>query len=157
MTAQRHERLILDGVETSMAYCPPLPEGDPRIVETPEDFMWITSCWRGYVGSWEIKNNKFFLRNLTGCFRLDSDMPIFADWFTGVLRVPRGERLVYIHMGFGSIYEEELHIKIVNGCVVKTRVLDNRPKQVNKKKLHILSYPFFANRFDGDDLESQSG
>jgi len=32
MTAQFHERLILDGQDTSMACCPPLPIGHARIV-----------------------------------------------------------------------------------------------------------------------------
>jgi len=32
MTAQFHENLILDGEDTSMAYCPPLPpEGDDQV------------------------------------------------------------------------------------------------------------------------------
>ena len=33
MTAQFHELLILDGRACSMAFCPPLPKGHPRVAE----------------------------------------------------------------------------------------------------------------------------
>jgi hypothetical protein len=33
MTAQVDERLILNGENVGMSFCPPLPEGHPRIVE----------------------------------------------------------------------------------------------------------------------------
>ncbi len=54
MTAQIHERLIVDGEETSMAFCPPLPAGHPRIFELgPDVVVWdpsdsilgSTACW----------------------------------------------------------------------------------------------------------------
>ena len=32
MTAQFHENLIINGEETTMAFCPPLPNDHPRIV-----------------------------------------------------------------------------------------------------------------------------
>ena len=37
MTAQIHERLILDDEETSMAFCPPLPEEHTGIYELSPD------------------------------------------------------------------------------------------------------------------------
>ncbi|MGI0015521.1 MAG: hypothetical protein ACREBU_19060, partial [Nitrososphaera sp.] len=37
MTAQIHEKLIIDGEKTSMAFCPPLPIGHPRIVAVSDD------------------------------------------------------------------------------------------------------------------------
>ena len=36
MTAQFPEVLTLDGVETPMTFCPPIPEGHPR-VRSPSD------------------------------------------------------------------------------------------------------------------------
>ena len=79
MTAQVGERLILDGVETSMAFCPPLPEGHPRIFEpgpgdlaqdTADFVVFTTACWRGYVGTWEIKDGRFYLVAMRGRIRL---------------------------------------------------------------------------------------
>ncbi len=157
MTAQVHENLILDGQETSMAFCPPLPENDSRVVELIDDeidgggIIFSTACWRQYVGTWEIKDNKFYLVNLEGRFKLAEKKPIFADWFTGTLRIPQGEMLHYVHMGYGSVYEREMHIKIENGIVTKSKIVDNRNKDVNEGELGWKSLPGFENRFDGDD------
>jgi hypothetical protein len=48
MTAQTREKLILDGIETSMAFCPPVPEDHPRIEElSPEDLGRVDEANRG--------------------------------------------------------------------------------------------------------------
>jgi hypothetical protein len=160
MTAQIHERLILDGVETSMAFCPPLPESHSRVVEIdPKEakdgdldlLLFSTACWRGYQGTWEIKDGLFYLVDLHGRFQLQGKEPLLADWFSGVLRVPRGERLQYVHMGFGSVYEEEVHIKIDAGRVVKSRVVDNRGKSYDEQEIGWQNLPGSENRFPGDD------
>lgn len=160
MTAQMHERLILDGEETSMAFCPPLPKGHPRIFEPrpgedstdPAHFVPCgTACWRGYLGAWEIKDGRFYLVALRGRFQLRQGDPLLADWFTGVLRVPKGEVLQYVHMGFGSVHEEEVHIKIENGVVVTTRVVDNRGKVYDESEIEWRNLPGGENRFPGDD------
>lgn len=157
MTAQFHEILILNGKKTSMAFCPPLPR-DQRVIELKEDeidhhsIVFSTACWREYVGTWEIKDNKFYLVGITGKFKLIDTSPVFADWFTGVLRIPQGNRLHYVHMGFGSVFEHELHIKIDKGIVIETVTIDNRNKDVNKLDVGFNNLPGFENYFDGDDL-----
>jgi hypothetical protein len=159
MTAQIHERLIFEGEETSMAFCPPLPEGHPRVREvgadepTPEGtHPWIasTACWRGYQGTWEVRDGRFYLVALEGRYRLEGEGPLFADWFTGALRVPRGELLQYVHMGFGSVYEEEAHVRIKDGIVVALRVIDNRGKTHDRTELGWQNLPGGENRFPGD-------
>src|SRR5215472_13884933 len=110
MTAQVHEILIIDGEKTSMAFCPKIPEGHPRIVrlngdeidqlrqnigaeEEEELLRWqslfSTACWRNYLGTWEIKDGRFYLVKLRGMYRLEGNEPVFADWFTGALRIPK--------------------------------------------------------------------
>lgn len=160
MTAQAHERLIIDGEETSMAFCPPLPEGHPRIAQAGPDeacasdsFVFSTACWRRYVGTWEIREGRFYLVGIEGIYKLLGDDPLLADWFTGVLRVPRGEMLQYVHMGFGSVFEEELHIKIEEGIVTRSRVISNRDKPPRRRGVFGWTddLPGRENRFDGDD------
>ena len=158
MTAQTHERLILDGKKTSMAFCPPLPLDHPRLIQIPrEDWeskspvVFSTACWRLYIGTWEIKDGRFYLRDIEGQFKLVGDEPLLADWFTGVIRITQGELLHYVHMGFGTVYEEELHIKIEAGRVTDTRVIDNRNKDIDDVELIARSFPGLENRFDGDD------
>jgi hypothetical protein len=141
--------------KVSMAFCPPLPENHPRVVDAAiqasESILHSTACWRGYQGSWEIKEGRFYLTGLRGRYALADTTPLFADWFTGVLRVPRGKQLQYVHMGFGSVYEEELHIKIEKGVVVTSRVIDNRGKEHDRWKLGMKNLPGGENRFPGDD------
>ena len=160
MTAQIHERLILDGENTTMAFCPPFPEDHPRIIDRHAEGLpgdgadagcYSTACWREYQGTWEIEDGKFYLRRLVGRFRLRSNEPIFADWFSGMLRIPRGECLQYVHMGFGSIFEEELHIKIEKGVVTSSKVIDNRGMQADRRDLALRNLPGSENRFPGDD------
>jgi len=160
MTAQVHERLILDGEETSMAFCPPLPDGHPCIYEPEPDealsdeakfILSNTACWRGYMGTWEIKDGRFYLRDLRGRFQMRDGGPILADWFSGVLRVPKGKRLSYVHMGFGSVYEEEIHIKVKSGLIVARRVIDNRGKKHDEAEIGWRNLPGGENRFPGDE------
>jgi hypothetical protein len=143
-----------------MAFCPPLPSGHSRIYEpSPDDvvgeegdfILGSTACWRGYQGTWEIKDGRFYLVGLRGRFQLRNGTPVLADWFSGVLRVPKGERLQYVHMGYGSVYEQELHIKIDNGVVVKTRTIDNRGKKHDEWEIGWKNLPGGENRFPGDD------
>lgn len=55
-------------------------------------------------------------------FHLDNLFPersqVFAEWFSGVIRVPNGEMLEYIHAGYCSIYENDLFLKFENGILI---------------------------------------
>jgi hypothetical protein len=160
MTAQMHECLTYDGEETSMAFCPPLPMGHPRIIEVDpqqarqdasDSILFSTACWRGYQGTWEVRDGKFYLVSLRGRFRLQGYEPLLADWFSGVLRIPRGGLLQYVHMGFGSVYEEEVHVKIERGQLVASRLVNNRGKKQDERELGSRNLPGGENRFPGDD------
>jgi len=177
MTAQFRENLILGGEQISMAFCPPLPADHPRVVElTAEEIdalrkraleesksegeevlcseldliLGSTACWRRYVGTWEVRDGQLFLTSIEGRFKLVGKEPVLADWFMGVLRVPCGEMLAYVHMGFGSVYEEELHIHVERGRVAGTRVYNNRGKEIDTRRLGLRNLPGRENRFRGD-------
>lgn len=165
MTAQVHERIIVEGEKKSMAFCPPIPQNHPRIrrLETHElidavntgrgaSFINSTACWRRYIGTWKLENGRLYLVAIEGIYRIVGAEPIFADWFTGVLRIPDGEMLHYVHMGFGSVYAFETHLKIENGIVVDERRIDNRRKDFSGRDLRWENLPGSENDFDGDDL-----
>lgn len=131
MTPQAHERLIYEGKWTTIAGCPPLPKEHPhiRLATDEEDCGLIThttSCWRRYIGTWKIKGGKFYLVGLWGKYRLTDGEPVFADWFTGVLRIPQGKVIHEVYVAYGSFYEEELYLKVEKGVVVKSRLVDYR-------------------------------
>lgn len=139
MTAQIPERLTYNGESVSMACTPGLPEDSPRIVraENPVGtgvfpfLTFSTACWRGYVGSWEIKDNRLYLTGVSGRLALVGDEPLFADWVSRTLVVTRGEMIRYVHMGFASLYEEEIHLTVEHGVITRTETIDNREKAGN--------------------------
>jgi hypothetical protein len=158
VTAQIYELLLLNGEWTSMAFVPPLPEGHPRIGVASDEkqraapsTLFSTACWRQYRGTWEIKDGRFSLIAIEGRFELKGEGPLHADWFSGVLRVPRGKVIAYVHMGFGSVFEEELHILVERGQVRSSRTIDNRGRPHDTRELGWRNLPGGENRFPGDD------
>ena len=151
MTAQVGEKLIMNNDELSMLCCPEIPE-HPRIKErSKEEFLDFvnkletrdqtpgyipllsTACWRRYIGTWEIKENRLYLVDVLGRFELLGDEPLFADWFSGTLRIPRGKLVKYVHSDFASIFEKELKITIEKGVVKETNIEENTVKQHRKE------------------------
>jgi len=51
---------------------------------------------------------------------------VFANWFTGKIVMPQGKRVQYIHMGYASIYERELHISFKKGLQTNERTVSNK-------------------------------
>ncbi|MDR2982523.1 MAG: LysM peptidoglycan-binding domain-containing protein, partial [Puniceicoccales bacterium] len=45
--------------------------------------------------------------------------PIFASWYSGMLRIPEGELKQYVHAGFASIYEKERYLFVSRGNIVR--------------------------------------
>lgn len=60
---------------------------------------------------------------------------VTASWYTGELRIPRGAVLEYMHMGYGSVFEEDLFIEVEKGHVVQTKIVDNRGKKTYREQL----------------------
>ncbi|MCX7113086.1 MAG: hypothetical protein NTX45_23810 [Proteobacteria bacterium] len=161
MTEQYHEVLIFEEVKTTMMFCPPFPENDSRIIKLKDDeidelhksFVFSTACWREYIGTWEIKDGRFYLNKIEGRYKILDNIPIFAEWFTGTLRIPKGEMLHHVHMGFGSIFEGEVYVKIEKGIFTESKTIDNRNKEVSYKDVGLFSdqrknYPDSYNEFD---------
>ncbi len=132
MTAQVHEKIRYQGKRMPLASCPHFPEDHPRIVHLSEEealennhsgMIFSTACWRGYIGSWSIRRGKLYLTRLEGRYRLEGKEALFADWFTGALHIPRGDILDYIHMGFDTVYENEIILTVEQGQVTDTKVV----------------------------------
>lgn len=50
---------------------------------------------------------------------------VFADWFTGQIRIPYGELMEYVHMDYCSIYEKDIILTVVEGVVTEKIIIDN--------------------------------
>jgi hypothetical protein len=97
-----------------------------------------TANWRGYVATWEIKEGSLYLVRLTEgtCDQdapeiplaklfPDRQAPVRADWFSGVLRVPMGNKIKYRHMGYMSVYEKDRFLTIKSGVLAGEEIVDN--------------------------------
>ena len=88
MTHQLHENIIYEDRELSMTTCPKVPLDHPRVTELTDKELFAagqprvvsSSCWRGYLGSWEIKEGRLYLIKLERDLKLDGQEPLFADW-----------------------------------------------------------------------------
>ena len=140
MTAQAREDLLYEGKQQSMCST---PLGDyltkngiflPLISRT-------TACNRNYIGKWEITDNRLYLIGIDAKLRdgtpvsvatifPDSPDRVFANWYTGTLRIPQGDRIKYFHGGFESVYERDLFLDIREGGVVATRLVHNSLSEI---------------------------
>jgi hypothetical protein len=104
------------------------PPGPSKLKEGVPSVLFSTACWRGYIGTWEVKDGRLYLVNLQGSYEVVGGEPVPAEWVSGWLRVPRGEALEYVHMGFESVYEEELQLRFEGGVEVERRTVVNGRK-----------------------------
>jgi hypothetical protein len=50
---------------------------------------------------------------------------VFAHWYTGTLRIPRGQRLHYRHQGYDSVFERDEILEFEQGVIRRTWVRHN--------------------------------
>ena len=92
-----------------------------------------TACWRGYVGTWEITEDRLYLVGLRAWLPSGEELkladmlagqpaPVFANWFSGTVRCPQGKLLQYVHGGFESRYESDLFLTFDKGVLMDERV-----------------------------------
>jgi hypothetical protein len=150
--AQYPEKLRIDGKEEHLMATPlenfwgaehPRPN-------TLTQTSW--ACWRGYVGTWEIIDNKLCLLQLArheirpkeDTFVEESiDLPlqpvfgtpgpVLAEWFSGVLRVARGQVLVQVNTGYASVYEEDLFLTVDHGNITSRRTVTNTAASITSE------------------------
>jgi len=135
MTAQIGENLSYEGRDATMCSEPLNSYFELSGIE-PGFQASCTALWRGYVGSWEIKDGRLYLTGLDGTLADGSaatvatffpDYPdrVFAHWYSGTLRVPQGNLLEYVHGGYGSTYEDDLLLSVEKGVVTSSDVRHN--------------------------------
>lgn len=139
MTAQIAEKLRYRGEDVAMLTNPltlyfAMGGFNPRFMSGS------TALWRGYVGNWEIVNQRLYLIGLRGTLENGTEASlatifpefperVFAHWYSGTIRIPQGNLLKYVHMGYSSIYEWDFFLDVERGVVVSTRVHYNGTDQ----------------------------
>jgi hypothetical protein len=145
MTAQFSEALLIDA--EAVGICTnPLDSYFSLGGKRPAfDWRYSTALWRGCIGTWEIVDERLYLTKLT-CYleggteaTLVDVFPgypdrVFAHWYTGTLRIPKGERLKYVHMGYSSTYEKDLLFDVEKGVLQQRRIRENEMPQEDSRK-----------------------
>jgi hypothetical protein len=143
MAAQLPDVLILDGKKMDL-YSNPL---EPYWIFSKRKrpvFQTTASCKRGYIATWQICDKLLILKGIEASvekrsllfwkktiryslkmlFRKERGAGVVALWFTGKIRIPHGNRTLYVHHEYDSRFEREMVITVDKGKVVKTVVLD---------------------------------
>ncbi|KRB15440.1 hypothetical protein ASD99_11390 [Mesorhizobium sp. Root695] len=99
-----------------------LPEGPAGIYEASESFN----------GASIPEDNGFVARSPAERIPIEEMLsfatkPRFAHWYTGLLRIPQGEMIKYVHGGFFSLNEFDLIIEISSGRAGRRWLLNNKP------------------------------
>lgn len=135
MTAQSPEKIVYQGEKLSMC-SEPLEDYFSKGGIRPKFRLSSTALWRRYVGSWEIVDDRLYLTDVSGWLEDGSKVTVamifpgfpdkvFAQWYSGQLRIPQGKLLEYVHMGYGSAYERDLLLDVRCGVVVAASVRHN--------------------------------
>jgi hypothetical protein len=135
MTAQASESLTYNGEEFAMC-TEPLSAFFSAGGKDPGFVSMDTACWRGYVGEWEVLEDRLYMVGLEGMLEggteatLETVFPgfpdrVFAHWYSGTIRIPQGKLLDYVHMGYASVYERDLILTLENGVLKSSEVREN--------------------------------
>lgn len=138
-TAQQSDKLILNN-KTERLFANPLESiffKNPELKEkyntiiSKYDVLISTACWRGYIATFEIIDSELYIVDLTieiaveqtakkiSIFSelFETEKPVLCD-YSGMLIVPQGEMVKYIHGGYLSEFEKYIFIKITDGKVI---------------------------------------
>lgn len=152
-TAQYPDKIIYKGKTYNM-HSNPLESYFTRHPEKrPEGRISSTALWRGYVATFEVRNGTLYLKDIEIMVRdtakkdgydtkfqsvLEQVFPgqtdIRIDWLTGLLVIPHGKLVNYVHMGYGSTYKHYILLEIDKGDVKKDKHLSYRKYEAFKDK-----------------------
>lgn len=142
-TAQAPDYLDLDGEEVAL-FTNPLDDyltKHPNAL--PESDTVSSGNWRGYVAYFVAKDGQLMLDRImmhgvgpgAASQSLD-DAPVDvldrvfpgrqqveATWYSGTLVMPRGKRISYVHMGYGSTFERYTLHTVRDGLITQRRDL----------------------------------
>lgn len=94
-----------------------------------------TALNRGYIARWLLSENKLYLIGLKAHLDHDNHVglgylfplqeKVFADWFSGTIKINQGNLIKYVHSGYGSVYQRSVYLVIENGHLMNEYVKNN--------------------------------
>lgn len=143
-TAQYPDKIVYNGKEYDLHTTPLKPFFEKNPDRKPTVEMMSTALWRGYIATFEIDENQLFLKDIqVMAYSANREDPpekvhwksvmeevfpgkdrVKADWMTGLLVLPYGEIVNYVHMGYASTYSNYILLEISEGRLTKEINLD---------------------------------
>ena len=142
-TAQSPDKLLYNGKEYKLHTNPMESYFEKYPEKRPKSKMWSSALERGYVATFEIIDNQLYLKDIEiQTFKpfkrhrfeyewksvknkvFPNQKLIKIDWVTGLLIIPYGEIVDYVHLEYGSIYEHYIILEIENGSLKKEKQLE---------------------------------
>lgn len=136
--------------DTVFIYSNPLQEKE-HLLKKDSRFLKLsclsTACWRRYQATWELINDKLYLIKISGCCHpnLTADLNLIfekelsngrvsAEWYSGKIIVPIGEKLYGEYLGYSNVHQYEDILEFNNGNNNKTTRVDNTKTQITYLK-----------------------
>lgn len=145
MAAQKGDIIYFKGEKMDL-FSNPLEDFWIRKKKKRPRFFPDEECRRGYIATWEVRENELFLTEIDGAiqkktfffgkkqmkykyalkslFTKVGPEGMKATWFSGKLRIPCGKMTQYEHSGYDSRFEKEMILTIDHGELLKVRTID---------------------------------
>jgi hypothetical protein len=137
-TTQYPDKIIYNGKGYNLHSNPLEAYFEKNPDKRPQGGIISTALWRGYVATFEIKDNQLYLKDIEIQYQdttskesynykwksvinevFPKQKEIKIDWLTGLLVIPHGKLVNYVHMGYGSTYKNYILLEIDKGDLKK--------------------------------------
>lgn len=150
-TAQAPDKIWYEGKLYDMQTNPMEPYFEKNPGKKPKSEMISSGLWRGYIATFEIVDGGLYLRDIEVLdpnpekvfdrrFKsvIDEVVPkgqrLKIDWFDGLLVLPHGKPVSYVHMGYGSTFENYILLEIAAGDFKRSKSFDNKQYEAFKDR-----------------------
>lgn len=148
-TAQAPDKIWYEGKLYDMQTNPLEPYFAKNPGKKPKTNSMTTSLSRGYIATFEFSNGGLYLRDIemtilstSQIYRFQSVLSevvpdgqrLKIDWFNGLLVLPHGKPVSYVHMGYGSTFENYVLIEIAAGEFKQARTFNNKEYEAFKDR-----------------------
>ncbi len=148
-TAQIPDYIIYKGEKYAM-HTNPLEQYFEQFPDKRPEGLQSTALWRGYIATFEIIDDQLCVKDIevehydnetqeySTLSVLNDIFPDEAsrrlDWWSGLMVLPHGEIVQYVHMGYASVYSEYLLLQIESGKLTDSRKFDHEEYEKFKER-----------------------
>lgn len=143
VTAQYPDKIKFKGTEYNLNSNPLEAFFEKYPHKRPQGGIMSTALWRGYVAHFEIIEEQLYVTDIK--IQVDEEGPgrkfgwisafnqvfphkekVKIDWYTGILILPHGKMVEYVHMGYASTYKKYWLLEIDTGNFMEARKYKNK-------------------------------